>query len=279
MMFKKFMPILISPTKFLTKIIYDINKRKKFILTALILTIGLLITQFLEFSWHYSGIIILTILTYFLSAWSLAEGLSGIEWLTVLILPTIFTFGIGFFYFLTPASWLARVPIMFFYFVGIYSLLLTENIFSVAAIRTIQLLRSAHAVAFLLTLVISFFLYNVILSLRLDFWFNFLLVFAVSFPLMLQGLWCINLEEKISKKIWLYTLALSFVLGEVALVFSFWPLNVAVGSLSLTTALYILLGLTQHYLSERLFKRTVNEYLGVGIAVLIVIFLTTRWAG
>ncbi len=281
MMFKKSMPILTSLKQFLiSKLIFGLNKRRRFLLTALILALGLLTIQLANLSWsYYWAVAILAGFTYLLSAWSLSEGLNGLEWLTVLILPTLFTLGVGLFYFLTPSFWAVRISLIVFYSVGIYSLLLTENIFSVAAIRTIQLLRSAHAVAFLLTLVTSFFLYNVILSFRLDAWFNFFLVFVVSLPLLLQGFWCINLEEKISSKVWLYTLALSFVLGEMALVFSFWPLTVVVGSLSLTTTLYILLGLTQHHLSERLFKRTINEYLGVGVAVLLVIFLTTRWGG
>jgi len=293
MMFRKFTPILTSLTRFsnkhsffsnkhsffLNKLIFSLDKRKKFVITAFVLVLGLLVIQWFGFSGPYLAIIILALLTYLLSAWSLIEGLSGIEWLTVLILPFLFTIGVGFFYFLTPTSWLARAPMIILYGIGLYGLLLTENIFSVAAIRTIQLLRSAHAVAFLLTLVASFFLYNVILSFRFDSWFNFLLVFAASFPLLLQGLWCINLEEKITKKIWSYTLALSFVLGEIALAFSFWPVSVAVGSLSLTTGLYVLLGLSQHEISERLFRRTINEYIGVGVTVLIVIFLTTHWGG
>ncbi|MBM3205405.1 hypothetical protein FJZ41_00955 [Candidatus Shapirobacteria bacterium] len=256
-----------------------INKRQKFILTAVILAAGLLLIQLTGLSWRFLAIGVLAVFTYFLSAWSLSEGLNGIEWLTVLSLPSFFTIGVGLFYFLTPNLWLARLPLILLYGVGLYSLLLTENIFSVAAIRTIQLLRSAHAVAFLLTLVTSFFLYNVILSLREGPWFNLLLIFAVSFPLFLQGLWGVNLEEKLTKEIWLYSLGLAFVLGEISLAFSFWPVTVAVGSLSLTTSLYIVLGLAQHHLSERLFRRTLNEYLGVGIAVLIVIFLTTHWGG
>lgn len=259
--------------------IFNLSKRKKFIITAIILTIGLVMIQVSGISWRYQAIVALAGLTYLLSAWSLIEGLSGIEWLTVLILPVLFTTGAGLFYFLTPASWLARLSVVLLYGLGMYSLLLTENIFSVAAIRTIQLIRSAHAVSFLLSLIASFFLYNVILSFRQDPWFNFLVVFLASFPLILQGLWCVNLEPKINKKIWFYSLALSLVLGEMALVFSFWPVTVVVGSLSLTTGLYIVLGLTQQYLSERLFKKTINEYIGVGIAVLIVILLTTHWGG
>lgn len=257
--------------------LFKIDKRKKFFITAFLLSIGLLSIQIFGIDWRYLAIVLLGVATYFLAAWSLSEGLNGIEWLTVLILPVLFTIGVGLFYFLTPVLWLARLPLIFLYGIGLYSLLLTENIFSVAAIRTIQLLRSAHAVSFLLTLTASFFLYNVIFSFREGPLFNFLLTFLVSLPLFIQGFWCVNLEEKLTKKVWLYSLASSLVLGEIALAFSFWPVTVAVGSLSLTTALYILLGLIQHHLSEKLFRRTINEYIGVGIAVLIIIFITTRW--
>lgn len=256
-----------------------IDKRQKFIISALILSLGLLAIQLTNLSWRYLAIGLLALATYFLSAWSLKEGLSGVEWFTVLVLPTLFTAGVGLFYFLIPARWGTRVPVIVIYGVGFYFLMLVENIFSVAAIRTIQLLRSAQAVGFLLTLVVSFFLYDTILSFRFAPWFNFLLVGAVSFPLILQGLWSIKLEEKISPQLWLYTLVLALVQGQMSLAFSFWPVSVVLGSLALDTSLYVSLGLTQHRLSERLFPKTINEYLSVGVAVLLVILLTTHWAG
>lgn len=257
----------------------DISKRQKFIISAALLSASLLTIQLANVSWRYQAIFGLTILTYLLSAWSLREGVSGIEWLTVLILPTLFTAGVGLFYFLLPASWLARLPVAALYGLGLYALLLTENIFSVAAIRNIQLLRSAHAVGFLLTLLTAFFLYDTILSFRLPFWLNFVFVFLVSFPLFIQGLWSVKLEEKISGQIWFYSLALSLILAEGVLALSFWPVTVSAGSLALVTIMYVVLGLTQHYLSQRLFKRTINEYLTVGIVVLLVIILTTHWGG
>jgi len=257
----------------------DITKRQKFIISAVLLSIGLLAIQLANISWRYQAIFGLTILTYLLSAWSLREGVSGIEWLTVLILPTLFTAGVGLFYFLLPSSWLARLPVAIFYGLGLYALLLTENIFSVAAIRNIQLLRSARAVGFLLTLLTAFFLYDTILSFRLPFWLNFIFVFLVSLPLFIQGLWSVKLEEKISGQIWFYSLALSLMVAEGALALSFWPVTVSAGSLALITIMYMVLGLTQHYLSQRLFKRTINEYLTVGIIVLAVILITTHWGG
>ncbi|HUV43058.1 MAG TPA: hypothetical protein VMY36_04130 [Patescibacteria group bacterium] len=256
-----------------------ISKRQRFIISAFLLSIGLLAIQFANISWRYQAIFGLTVLTYILSAWSLREGLNGIEWLTVLILPTLFTGGVGLFYFLLPSSWLTRLPVAFLYGLGLYVLLLTENIFAVAAIRNIQLLRAAHAVGFLLTLLTGFFLYNTILSFRFSFWLNFVLVFIASLPLIIQGLWSINLEEKISQQIWFYSVALSLIIAEGALALSFWPVTVSASSLALITIMYVVLGLTQHHLSQHLFKKTINEYLLVGIVVLAVIILTTQWGG
>jgi hypothetical protein len=256
-----------------------LTKRQRFIISAFLLSAGLLAIQLANIPWRYQSILVLTILTYFLSAWALKEGLNGIEWFTVLILPTLFTAGVGLFYFLLPSGWLTRLPIATLYGLGLYALLLTENIFAVAAIRNIQLLRAAHAVGFLLTLLTAFFLYDTVLSFRLSFWLNFVLVFLISLPLFLQGLWSVKLEERISSQIWFYSLALSLVIAEGALALSFWPVTVSAGSLALITVMYIVLGLSQHHLSQRLIQRTINVYLTVGLIVLAVIIVTTHWGG
>jgi hypothetical protein len=256
-----------------------ISKRQKFIFSTLFLSLALLTIQIANVSWRYQAIGILVILTYLLSAWSLKEGLSGVEWLTVLILPTFFTAALGLFYFLLPSSWVTRLPIVILYGLGIYILLLVGNIFSVAAIRTIQLLRSAQAVGFLLTLIVAFFLYDTIFSFRGNSWFNFGTTFLVSLPLILQGLWWINLEERINPLIRVYSLSLALIQAEIALAFSFWPVTVAVGSLALATSLYLTLGLSQQQLAGRLFSKTVNEYLGIGVLVFLVILFTTIWGG
>lgn len=259
--------------------VLKISKRQKFIFTAIFLAGALLLIELTHLTWRYQAIGLLSLFTYLLAAWALWEGLNGIEWLTVLVLPTLFTASVGLFYFLISASWLTRLPVVILYGLGIYVLLLTENIFSVAAIRTIQLLRSAQAAGFLLTVVTAFFLYDTVLAFRLDPWWNFLLTTILSGPLLMQGLWSVNLEERVTKTLGLYTVVLSLTLGEVALALSFWPMTVAVESLGLTTCLYLVLGLTQHKLSEKLFKRTVNEYVGLGLVVLIVLILTTHWGG
>ena len=95
-----------------------ITKRQKFIIAAVLLASGLLLIQLANVAWRYQAIFALTVLTYILSAWSLIEGLKGIKWLTVLILPTLFTAGVGLFYFLLPSTWLTRLPVAALYGLG-----------------------------------------------------------------------------------------------------------------------------------------------------------------
>jgi len=95
--------------------------------------------------------------------------------------------------------------------------------------------------------------------------------------LFIHGVWSVNLEEKISIKLFSSAFLLSVVMAEIAFVLSFWPTTIALNSLFLTSLVYVLLGLVQAQLSGRLFKRTVEEYLVVGVAVLIVLLFYSNW--
>ena len=255
-----------------------INKRHKFVISSVLLSAGLFFIQASGITWRYQAIALLTVLSYFISAWTLSGGLTKVKWLTILLLPALYTAGVGLFYFLLPSSYAARIPVVVIYGIGLYALFLTENIYSVSSVRSIQLFRSANAVGFLLTLLTGFFLFNTILSFRFSFWINFLLVFAVSIPLFVQGLWSVKLEDNIPKRIWVASLALSLMTAQVAMALSFWPISVSVGSLALVTIMYTVLGLYQYQLTERLFKKTINEYALFGAAVLLFIVLSTKWS-
>lgn len=252
------------------------SKRQKFVFTSLVLAGGLLaVTNLVDLEARYLATAILGLLSIILTIWSLKEGLTGIEWLTIPILPFLYTLGIGLFYFLLPSHFLTSAGVALFFALGMYALLLTENIFSVAAIRTIALFRAASSVGFLLTLVTAFFLDDVIFSFRLSGLLNSFLVFLVSLPLSLQSLWSVNLGENLDRRVGLYVVFLSLILGELSGVISFWPLTVAVASLFLTASSYLLLGLSQAELSGRLFPKTVREYLLVGLGVFLTLVWTT----
>lgn len=253
------------------------TKRQKFLFVSVVLSIGFVGIQVIDFSSRVMPIIGLSILTTVLFAQSLKEGLGKNSTLLVLVLPTLFTASVGLFWFLLPLRFFTQMPIIILYFLGVYILLLTSNIFTVAAIRTIALVRAAQAVGFFMTLVTSFLLLDTVFSLRLSSVQNALLTFLVSFPLFLQGLWSATFEERLKKEILISSAVSSAIVSQVSFFLSFWPVTIVAGSLFLTTSIYVLLGLGQAQAVERLFKQTVREYLTVGLVVFLVMFLTTTW--
>ena len=108
---------------------------------------------------------------------------------------------LGFFWFLLPANIFARIPIVIFYGVGIYVLCLTANIYSVAAVRTIALLRAARGVGFVLSLITSFLVFDAMLSLKTEIYYLVPFILLVSFPLYLQGFWSMLLNNDYSKEL------------------------------------------------------------------------------
>ena len=87
------------------------------------------------------------------------------------------------------------------------------------------------------------------------------------------------MKDKISTAILVQSFIISLILGELALSFSFWPMPTTIWPLSLSSSMYVLLGLTLQVLKDRVTSRVVWEYLGIGVVVLIVSFLTTSWVG
>lgn len=257
-----------------------LTKRRKFVLVSLILSIGLLVVQNLPPEERFLAFLVYFFVSYVLSAWSLRTDLNGIEWLTNLILPSMFPVSVGLFYFLLPQQTITRLIVLVLFVVGMYALLLTANIFAVASIRTIQLLRAARAVGFLLTVLTSVFLFHLILSFKYGAFLIGILVFFVSYPLIMQGLWSSELKTRLTSKVVKYSLISSLILGQFGVAISFWPVDVAMGSIFLAMIVYVLLGVFQHLMEERLFKKTMQEYLGFGaiVFVIVVVSVLLRWS-
>lgn len=253
------------------------SKRFRFIISSLTLSLGFILIQFLDEQYRFLAILLLAVLTGAFSFWSYFEGIGKDMTLLSLILPTLFTLGVGIFWFLLPVSVYTRIPIVIFYSVGIYVLSSTMNIYTVSSIRTIALLRAARGVGFVLTLITSFFLFDAILSIRQNLFITLPLIFTSSFLLLIQGLWSIDLDREYDKQVFVMSLISGLIVAELASLIFFWPVTIVVGSLFLTSGVYLLLGLGQSKLEGRLFPSVVNEYLFVGLIVLGAMFFATRW--
>ena len=259
-------------------------------ITALVLTFMLVWVNLIDnLRWRYGIIGFSTVLAPIMTAWSMKEVWVGLSRGMTLILPLMLMLGAAMFTFLLPdvvpgignwfwgvdvglwIGWILRIVFWSAYGFAVYLLLLTENIFAVSAIRTIPLVRAASVAGYLLTLVSAFFLYYAILSFRLPYYYNFLYVGLVSFPLILQSLWSVSLGERITKSLSYVTFVLAWALMQLVAVLSFWDMSVGVISVLMTVWLYVLLGICQHWLIRRLFVRTVWEYVGLGCFVCTVV--------
>lgn len=257
--------------------VFYLDKRKKIIIATVLVTIGLILVGIIPFIYiSYRFIIGLGILAYLLSLWALWEGMTKLKAIILLILPTLFTIAVASFYLLLPVRWLTRLPFSLIFGLSFYSLMLSQNVFNVAAERTIPLYRAASTVSFLFTLVTAFFLFNVVSGFDLPFYINGGVVFLISFPLILQSLWTVEME-RVNTQILFYALVISTIVGEAGVALSFWPVAPTIWSLTLATLIYTLVAIVIESLRGRLTKRLVSEYVGVGVLVFTFSILATSW--
>jgi len=252
-------------------------KRLRYIISSILLTLGLLFVLFIDSQYKFIGLFVLVILSVLFSVWSFFEGLGKNATLLSLILPALFTLGVGIFWFLLPSSVFTRIPVVILYLIGIYILLSTMNIYTVSSQKAIVLLRAARGVGFVLTLLTAFLIFDAILSLRINILLSAPLILVSSLVLFLQGFWSIDLDKTVDKNLFLLSLVSSIVVTEIQIMIFFWPVSVVAGSLFLTASIYLLLGLGQAKLEDRLFPNITREYLTVGAVVLLGMFLATHW--
>lgn len=255
------------------------SKRKRFIVSTLVLTLVFALIQALEGPYKFFGIFGMSLLTLPLVIWSLSEGIGLNLTLVTIILPFMFTLSTGLFWFLLPTSLVLSLMIFVFYSVGMYVIFLVSNIYSVGAIKTIPLVRSARGVGFVASLIIMFLLFNFIWSLRAEIYMVVPIIFLVTFPLFLEIYWTASPEISLDSRVVKYSLSSSLIISELSLALYFWPVTVTIGSLFQVIASYVLLGLGQADIEGRLFSQTISEYLKVAAIVGVGMFLATRWHG
>jgi len=274
LIFKKFRKNLHA---ILMTIFSKIGKRRRFVFSALFLTVLVAFSSFFSLDQAEFFLVLLVFFVYLSTFFSILEGIHRIEWLMLFLLPVYFTVAFYLFYFFFPIRWLTRLPYISFYGVSIYALFLSSNIFNVGVTKNLQLYRAAFSVNFLYLTITSFLSFNLILSLRQFPFANMLMFFVCTYPLALQFLWTINPKTTLEPHLSKIALIISLVIAESALVLSFIPLQTAIFGLFTTALFYSLCGLFQAYLEERLFKERVREYIIVVIFVSIITLLTIRW--
>jgi hypothetical protein len=255
---------------------FEISKRQRFLVSVVILSFLLFLSEHLFGKSGIYTIFSLALLTDVLLFFATHKDLKGTQTLQVFILPFLYSLSFGLFYFLVPARFLTRIVMTSLYAVGLYSLLLSQNIFVVSSIRTIALLSSARTVSFIMALLSYFFLSNVTFSLHINVFITLLLIFGYSFPLILYSIWTHTLDKHLfSKTLWVGLLATCLV--EVSFILWFFPTTPTITALFLTGFFYIVVGLSQIWLQRRLFRNIIWEYIWVAVVVFLVfVFFTIK---
>lgn len=266
---RKKIPLFLKKTFF--------SKRQRFVAGVIVLSLSLfLIEHFMGKSGIFLVILIAALSDVFLY-WALHRDLKDNFSVQVFILPFFYTLALGLFYLLVPERILIKLIMTSIYALGIYSVFLSQNIFTVSSIRTIALLSSARTVSFVTTLFSYFFLATVIFSLHLNIVITLILIAFSSFQLVIHSIWTYALDKKL-KEIIPWGAMLTICLSEVSLLLWFWPSTPTIISLFLTGVFYIVVGLSHLWFEKRLFKGVIVEYIWVAFVVFTVLVLFTSWA-
>lgn len=253
------------------------RKRVRFIISSILLSLGLLGTQLVSVDIRPFAIGLFFLATYCMSAWALSPTINGVEWLTIVPFPAFYALAVSLFYFLLPGNIFSRLAIITLFGIGMYGLYLSSNIFAFGKIKTIQLLRAAHAVSSVFLFLMSLFIFNFIFSLRLHPLINLISILLSMFIPIMCATWSVNLETKITKKVLYISIFFSLILAEVGFGMSFLPVGLWTVSLFLTALVYVGFGIVQNYLIDRLFAQTLREYLWLTGFVTFVLLFLINW--
>lgn len=254
-----------------------VDKRLRLVISVLILGLLMLISTFFNFDKAFFFLPVFIVVTYFLSYFSLLEGIKKIGWFGLFLMPELITIFFYLFYFLFPGRWLTRLPFIFIYEVSIYAVLLCANIFNVGVEKNLQLYRAAFSINFFYQALVSFLFYNVLFSLKYNFFINVIGAGIGSLLLSLQLFWTIRLNKYLEKDVLIYSLFMALLMAEIGLLISFVPLRIPVYALFLSATYYSITGIICHYIDQKLFKETIREYVSVWVFVMIIILLSLSW--
>jgi len=266
-----------SVYKIVTNRLSVIRKRRRFILATIFLTVMMTCATFFGFQNLPFVVPILIVAVYGATFFAILEGITEAEWLLLFIHPIGFTLGFYLFYFFLPGRWLTRLPFAVLYSISIYAILLSQNIFNVGVEKSLQLFRAASSVNFLYLTITLFISLSLLFSFHLNFLVNGLVTVLLAFPVALHFFWSTDPQANLEIDIVKLSTCVACILGEVAILFSFVPINSAMFALLITSLFYCLSGLLQANMQGRLFQTVIREYLFVLSFIGVIVFLSLQW--
>ncbi len=257
---------------------FKITKREELVFFSLFLSALLLLLFLIPIGTvKIISLLVLGCIAYVISLAVFRENLDGVEPFVLPILPVLFTISTALFYNIISERWLTRLGFIFVYGILIYSIFLIENVFSIAKIKNIQLMKVARTIYFFVSSFTVFLFSYVILSFHLPGIISSLIfsvfVFLMSFPFV----WSFSLKKKFSAQDLGVALVNSLIIFELMFAIIFWPLNIYLVSLFITSVYYSMIGIWDNILSFRVRGWSVIEYVLINGAVFLLCLLTVNF--
>lgn len=258
-------------------------KRLKYFISSMLGSLAFYLYLGLSVESRYYGLMLLLAMVAFCFWFGLGIMFEGSidTRIMAILLPVLWTLGFGLFAVLLPMGWLNLIFLSLFFGIILYGMFLAENVFLVAiGYRTVPLYRAAYTVSLILTLLVSFFVFDSLFSFKLSFWLNMLVTAVLGLLIFTYQYWAVAIElpdDGKEKGKWPYVLVPALLLVEFAGVLSFWPVGIFKGSIYLVAAIYVISGLLQAEIRDRLFRGVVLTYSYIGVAVALAVILATNW--
>jgi hypothetical protein len=258
-------------------------KRLKYFISSFVGAIGFYLYLGLSVESRYYGLMLLLAMIAFCFWFGLGiifEGNIDTRIMSVL-LPILWTLGFGLFSALLPINWLNLLLLTIFFGGVLYAMFLAENVFLVAiGYKTVPLYRAAYTVSLILILLVSFFVFDSLFSFKLPFWGNMAVTLFLGLLIFAYQYWAVAIElpdDGKEKGKWPYILIPTLLLTEFAGVLSFWPVGIFKGSVYLVAVIYVISGLLQAEIRDRLFRGVILTFSYIGMAVALAIISVTSW--
>jgi hypothetical protein len=259
------------------------SKKIRYLISSFVAAIGFYLFVSLPYSSHYYGLLVGVVLVAFCFWFGLGIIFNQSLYIRLMsvVLPIGFFVGFGLFAALLPQNFWTVLLTSLFFGVMAYITFLVENLFLVAiGNRTPPLYRAAFTVGLMIVLITAFFLFDSLFSFKFIYWLNTIFVFLISMLIFMYIFYSVTIEladDGKDKDFWAYVLVPSFLIAQLGLVFSFWPVGIFKGSIYLVAAVYIIASLIQLELRSRLFKKNWITFIWITLAIILGTVLTTSW--
>jgi hypothetical protein len=269
----------------------NINTRLRIVIVTVFVAVFYYITQTIDVStllginfglnFDVARHILMGIIVYVGTYWALFFKIKGERFLTILLFPALGVMAGSFFTELMINSifpsgiGLLTFQIFSTLIVGLfaYITILTVNILNAYYLSNIPLGQAARAAYFVLSLLITFIVYFILLSNDIFIVYKAITFFVTTLLVVYMCLWSIEFEFKERLAISI-AIALLLTWGEVIL--SAWPINSTYASLILDLVFYFTLNMAME-MREKLTSWIWVEYAALFVVILVILLLLGEW--